>query len=171
MIVAEHRDQEAIDALREHLGTNIADASVAALPTPDRARLDRRLARIGRNTELIARRILEVGDEGPVAGVDHPALRGDGFGGWCVLRFSPEHDRPAQHDRFVDLALEEARCRDVPLVAGASFGLDVTRIYATAVTSTSAHPFVRISAGIEHEAGIESLGDCFIAAARRLGST
>jgi hypothetical protein len=71
----------------------------------------------------------------------------------------------------VDLALEEARRRDVPLVAGASFGLDVTRIYATAVTSASAHPFVRISAGIEHEAGIEALGDCFIAAARRLGST
>jgi cystathionine beta-lyase/cystathionine gamma-synthase len=171
IIVAEHHDADAIDSLREHLGTNIPDASAAAMPTPDRARLDRRLGRIGRNAALIARRLLDEADSGPIAGVDQPGLRGDGFGGWCVLRFAPEHDRPAQHDRFVHLALQEARHRGVPLVAGASFGLDVTRVYATGTTSASARPFVRISTGIEHEAGIEALAGCFIAAARHLGSS
>jgi cystathionine beta-lyase/cystathionine gamma-synthase len=179
MILARGADADALDAAREHLGANIPDASVHAIATPDRRRLGRRLARIGRNAETLASRIA-ASSGGAIAGVDHPSLPdhpayrlalGRAFrGGWLALRFAPVRDRPETHERFVSLLLEEARARQVPLVAGASFGLDVTRVYHTGATARDATPFVRISPGIEHALDVERLGQVLDAAASRLGA-
>jgi len=74
------------------------------------------------------------------------------------------------HHRFVELTIEEARRHQVPLVAGATFGLDVTRIYPTASTALSTPPFVRVSPGIEHLAQIQELGATFRCSVTRLTS-
>lgn len=179
-ILAEGNDAEDLDRCREHLGTNIADATVHAIPRPNRPALDRRLFRIERNALTLARRINEaaVRSGGGVVGAHHPALedhpsfeiaRGLRFrGGWFSIGFSPGLDRPEVHHRFVDLVLEEARRRHVPLVAGASFGLDTTRIYPTAATARCGRPFVRVSPGIEHAAAIEDVASVFASAVARV---
>jgi hypothetical protein len=61
------------------------------------------------------------------------------------------------HRRFVDLLLDQAAELRVPLLAGASFGLDTTRIYLTAATNDLGRPFVRVAAGTEHRLEMERL--------------
>jgi cystathionine beta-lyase/cystathionine gamma-synthase len=180
-IVAEGRDAVELDRYREHLGTNIADATVNAIPRPNRPALERRLSRIERNALVLARRINEAagrGGGGAVVGAHHPALechpsfavaRTLAFrGGWFSIGFSPELDRPEIHHRFVELALEEAGRRHVPLIAGASFGLDTTRVYPTAATTRCGRPFVRVSPGIEHAAAIEEVAGVFASVVARI---
>jgi cystathionine beta-lyase/cystathionine gamma-synthase len=183
VIVAEGQDAADLDRYREHLGTNIPDASVCAIPWPNRVRLERRLDRLERNALRIAQRIREAAAEAHrvvVVGADHPALDdhpshsiagGLRFrGGWLSVSFAPSYDRSDVHRRFVELALEEARHRHVQLLAGASFGLDATRIYPTASDAASGRPFVRISPGIEHISQIEELAGAFHDAVARLVS-
>jgi cystathionine beta-lyase/cystathionine gamma-synthase len=171
-IVAEGRDAEDLDRYREHLGSNISDAAVHAIPRPNRLALERRLSRIERNALVMARCINEAAGRaggGVVVGAHHPALEDHPSfeiartlrfrGGWFSIGFSPEFDRPEVHHRLVDLALEEARLRHVPLIGGASFGLDTTRVYPTAATTRCGRPFVRVSPGIEHAAAIEEVAE------------
>jgi cystathionine beta-lyase/cystathionine gamma-synthase len=174
IIVASSDDAVALDDLRERLGTNIPDASAASLPSPDRPRLERRLERIDRNATLLARRLADAIDgtgSRAVIGIEHPSLRADTAsmrfgGGWCTLRFRADRDEPLGHRRFVEVAVDHARRARVPLVVGASFGLDVTRIYPISSSADAMVPFVRISAGIEHRSGIERLADTLVAASR-----
>lgn len=183
VIVAEERDAEDLDRYREHLGTNIADGTVHAIPRPNRPALERRLFRFERNAVVLAERIDEAAERSGrrvVAGADHPALdehpsfelaRSLRFrSGWFSVAFSPSLDRPEVHHRFVDVAIEEARRRHVPLVAGASFGLDTTRVYPTAWTARSGRPFVRVSPGIEHAAAIEAVATVFASAVERIAA-
>jgi len=77
-IVAEGSDAEDLDRYREHLGTNIADATVHAIPRPNRPALERRLLRIERNALVLARRINEAAGRaggGVVVGAHHPHSR------------------------------------------------------------------------------------------------
>jgi cystathionine beta-lyase/cystathionine gamma-synthase len=180
-IVAEGRDAVDLDRYREHLGTNIADSTVNAIPRPNRLALERRLSRIERNALVVVRRINEAAagaGRRVVVGAQHPALEGHPSfeiartlrfrSGWFSIAFSPGSDRPEVHHRFVDLVLEEASRRHVPLVAGASFGLDTTRVYPTAATARCGRPFVRVSPGIEHAAAIEEVAGVFTAAVAQI---
>jgi Cys/Met metabolism PLP-dependent enzyme len=128
VIVARGPELEKLGTYREHLGTNIPDASVYALPDPNRKLLARRLARIERNAAAIAVRF---------PGAHHP-----GRGGLVQIQSSD----PAA---FVERAVREARRRDVQLVAGAGFGFDATRIYLTHAFPDEP-PFLRVAAGAEH---------------------
>lgn len=166
MIVASGEDAGWLDSLREHLGTNVADASVHAVPPPDRVVLERRLVRLDRNAMLLAEHVQRHA-AGAIDGAVHPALpshrshrvaRGLPFrGGFFALGFRDGHDRTRVHRRFVRAMLDEARRLGVPLVAGASFGLNTTRVYLTASTSDWGRPFVRIAAGTEHRLEVEAL--------------
>lgn len=138
VVVARGPGSERLSALREHLGTNIPDASVYALPLPDRALLERRLGRIERNASLIA------------AATD---ARWPGRGGLLEL------DVPDRAE-YVERALREARRRGIQLVAGAGFGFDATRIYDVAAE----RPFLRIAAGAEHRMRTETLKEALAAA-------
>jgi cystathionine beta-lyase/cystathionine gamma-synthase len=181
VIVAEGDDANDLDRYREHLGTNIADSTVHAIPRPNRPALERRLFRLERNAIVVARRINEAAERARrrvIVGADHPALddhpsfelgRSLRFrSGWFSVAFSPSLDRPEVHHRFVDVVMEEARLRHIPLVAGASFGLDTTRVYPTAWTARSGRPFVRVSPGIEHAAAIEAVAKAFAWAVARI---
>jgi cystathionine beta-lyase/cystathionine gamma-synthase len=146
----------ALDHVREHLGANIADASVHALPTPDRAVLARRLARHARNADLLAHRLAATAPIG--VGVSHPALpthpgHARQPATWLTLHLpTPQHAKT-----FTDHALTLARERSVALVEGASFGLDTTRIYAPSPGARPNSGYVRISPGIEHNAALPRL--------------
>jgi hypothetical protein len=129
-----------LDALREHLGTNVSDTAVLSLPPPERARLERRVGRLERNAALLAERL---GGHYPGVG---PLLELD----------------VADPRRWVDRALDEARRRDVRVVHGTSFGFDHTRVYLTAAGPGS---FLRIAAGTEDRLRIETVADALGAAA------
>jgi len=128
-----------LDALREHLGTNVSDTSILSLPAPDRARLERRIARLERNAMILAERL----------GGFHP-----GVGPLLQL------DVP-DPGAWIGRALEQARRRDVQVVAGTSFGFDNTRVYVTAPGPDS---FLRIAPGTEDRLRIETVADALEAA-------
>ncbi|MDP9295936.1 MAG: PLP-dependent transferase [Actinomycetota bacterium] len=161
-----------LDPLREHLGANVPDALVYAVPEPDRAMLERRLLRIGRNAGLLAKALHECVKRhggGVVAGVSYPGLETHPSfaaaepltfrGGYLEIRFAEAFDRPEVHDRFVHRAVELAREARVPLTLGAGFGFDTTRVYHTAFTSEAGRSFVRIAAGTEHLQQLADLAD------------
>ncbi len=181
VVVAEGSDAERLDGYREHLGTNIGDAAVHAIPGPNRAALRRRLSRLERNAVVLTKWIREAAEQTGgtvVTGAEHPAL-GDHpshsiarwlqfRGGWLSVAFAPSYDRPQIHHRFIELTVEEARYRGVQVVAGASFGLDATRVYPTALTATLGRPFIRVSPGIEHLLDVDKVGATLAAAVVRL---
>jgi hypothetical protein len=142
VIVAGPRDAEALDDYREHLGTNVSDVCVRMLPPPSRHVLERRLARMWRNAAYLA---------GRLDGCVYP-----GAGGCISLPFAD--------GGFVERAIDQARARRIPLVAGSSFGFDTTRIYLTAARSDYGEPFVRIAAGTENRIAVERLAEVFLAA-------
>lgn len=161
---------------RMHLGTIMPDASVLAMPEPNRAMFDTRLARIGRNAKLFAQ-LLNTGmkEGGLVERVIHPSLNQyQGFawtnsapfqGPFVTLAFK-EGARDVKHyDAFVARVQNIAHERGVDIVGGTSFGFDTTRLYVTARYATNiTEPFVRVSLGTETEEEIRHLGQIFIEA-------
>jgi cystathionine beta-lyase/cystathionine gamma-synthase len=156
-----------LDEYREHLGTNIADVAVHALPRPDRQVLDRRLARLQRNALFLAERLSERAPAG-VAIVypglpSHPCANVAArlpFRGGCLSIVLRERDRRLVRERrLVEAAVAEAAKRGVRLLAGSSFGFDTTRIYLAAGRADCGSPFVRISAGTEHQLALEPLAE------------
>jgi cystathionine beta-lyase/cystathionine gamma-synthase len=164
-IYASRSEVAALDGVREHLGANIADASVHALPTPQRAVLERRLARHARNAGFLAHALAVAARPG--VAVAHPALAAHPAHGrqpatWLTLRMGT----PERAGAFVTAALAHARARRVALVEGASFGLDTTRVYAPSPGEDSSCGFVRVSAGIEHAEALRQLAQVLVRALR-----
>ncbi|CAN5534397.1 hypothetical protein BH24ACT26_BH24ACT26_22860 [soil metagenome] len=182
MIIASPQDAAVLGRYREHFGTNVSDVSPYVIPEPSRAVLERRLQRVDRNALLLARRLRRaIGDRGaPWARVNHPALpehpsysvarRLPFRGGFLTLELERSWDHTGPQRAFVEAALEEAASRRVPLIAGASFGLDTTRVYSTSSGGDGADAFLRVAAGTEHRLGIEGVADVLEAAVRRLGT-
>jgi len=128
-----------LNSLREHLGTNVPDTSILSLPAPNRARLERRLARLERNAAILAEGL-------------------DGFypGVGPLVQLNV-----AEPQVWVARALEQARRRNVQVVAGTSFGFDHTRVYVTAPGPDS---FLRIAPGTEDRLRIETVAEALSAA-------
>jgi hypothetical protein len=130
---------ERLDSLREHLGTNVGDTAVLSMPRPDRARLERRVARLERNAAILAERL----------GGFHPGV------GPLVQLDVPDPNA------WIARALEHARRKNVQVVAGTSFGFDHTRVYLTAPGPDS---FLRIAPGTEDRLRIETVAEALSAA-------
>jgi cystathionine beta-lyase/cystathionine gamma-synthase len=144
VIVADEVNARRIDALREHLGTNITDIACMLLPAPDRVALRQRLDRIARNASLWA----AAPTLAPL-GVRHPSLSSH-----------PDHDRwratqpscglmTCRADAPIERWLACARAAHLPLDHGAGFAFDVSRVYRTTRTVPEADAFVRIAPGTE----------------------
>jgi cystathionine beta-lyase/cystathionine gamma-synthase len=139
--------------MRMHLGTNIPVASILALPEPNRVILEKRIARIGRNTELLAHAL-----ESHLATKKHASFHvvrpqnARGFaGGFFVLAAAPGKDHVSVYDGLLTRMIAGAKKRGLNLIAGTSFGFDITRVYVTArYAREDAEPFVRISPGTEN---------------------
>ncbi len=157
VVSARPSDADSLDGYREHLGTNIPDVAVHALPPPHRPVLERRLARLQRN----ARHLAECLDERAPPGV---AIVYPGLGG-CLSVVLPAHEHGlAPEQALVRAAVAQAARRGVRLLAGASFGFDTTRIYLAAANAGCDTPFVRIAAGTEHRLELEAVADALAAA-------
>jgi len=172
VIVARSEEAELLAGYREHLGTNVADVAVHALPRPDRRVLERRLARLQRNALILAERLRE---QAPTSvEIVYPGLPGHpcarvarrlSFRGGCLsIVFLDADTSLGRERRLVAAAVSEAARRGVPLLAGSSFGFDTTRIYLTAASAECGEPFVRVSAGTEHRLELERLADALTAA-------
>jgi cystathionine beta-lyase/cystathionine gamma-synthase len=178
VVVARAADAERLSRYREHLGTNVADVAVHALPRPDRHVLERRLARLQRNALLLADSLqAQVGDSVEVVYPGLPSHRGDAcarqlpFRGGCVSIVFREADATLRRERaLVERAVAEAARRGVALLGGSSFGFDTTRIYLTAEDADYGDPFVRIAAGTEHRLEVERLARALAAAVREAAS-
>jgi cystathionine beta-lyase/cystathionine gamma-synthase len=164
VIVARSGDAESLEDYREHLGTNIADMSVHALPPPNRGVLERRLARLQRNALHLAEGL----DTRAPAGV---SIVYPGRGGCLSLVFERRAQRLARQHRVVWEAVAEAARRGIRLLAGSSFGFDTTRIYLTAARAEHATPFVRIAAGTEYRLELDVLTDVLATAIETSAST
>jgi cystathionine beta-lyase/cystathionine gamma-synthase len=166
IIVAGARDAERLSAYREHLGTNVADVAVHALPRPNRAVLERRLARLQRNALLLTQH-LEADTEGLVE-IVYP-VPGLPFRGSCLSIVFPESDERLRRERaLVERAIAEAARRRLALLGGSSFGFDTTRLYLTAEGADYGEPFVRVAAGTEHRLEIERVAEALAAAVREV---
>ncbi len=164
VIVARSAEADSLEDYREHLGTNIPDLSVHALPPPDRAVLERRLARLSRNALYLA--------DGLDARAPHGvAIVYPGSGGCVSVVLGAREQRPERHRRLVCEAVVEAARRGVRLLAGSSFGFDTTRIYVTAARAEYGAPFVRIAAGTEHRLELDALTDALAAAIETAASS
>lgn len=182
IIVARAREADALADYREHLGTNASDFAAHAVPTPNRRVLERRLARLERNATLIARRLEAThadAPSGPLEGIFYPGLqdhpchavaRRHRFRGGCVsIAFRSDPDLALQR-ALLETTIAAARERGVPLLAGSSFGFDVTRIYLTA-PSFEQKPFVRVAAGTEHRLAAEKVAEALASALSRVVET
>jgi cystathionine beta-lyase/cystathionine gamma-synthase len=173
VIVARSADADSLEDYREHLGTNIPDLSVHALPPPDRAVLERRLARLERNAIHLAESLTRAAVPGvaivyPGIGAHHltaGASAGLRFRGGCVAVVLER--RGERQRRLVFEAVAEAERRGIGLLAGSSFGFDTTRIYVTAERADYGTPFVRIAAGTEHRLELDPLTDVLATAIER----
>jgi cystathionine beta-lyase/cystathionine gamma-synthase len=174
IIVAPGPVAGALSDLREHLGTNVADVSSHMVPVPSRAILERRLSRLDRNAMLLAASLCRHVGRSPrraVKGICHPCLDGHPShrvartlsfrGGLLAIEFRAEADHADTHRAFVRSAIAAAARRGVPLTAGASFGLNTTRVYHTASTSQHGDPFVRVAVGTEHRLGVQAVARVF----------
>jgi hypothetical protein len=140
VVVARPEDGAALDLMRERLGTIAPDTAVAALPEPDGGVLERRLARLQRNAGILAQRLAERAE-----------VAWAGCGSYLAL----EPGLPL--DAYVTRAVGAARRAGVRVVAGSSFGFDVTRVYVTGAASGVREPFLRVSAGTEDRLEMEAV--------------
>lgn len=167
---------------RMHLGTNMADTSVLALPTPNREMLTRRMTRLHRNATYLAQTLdahFRTKRHLMVSHVVHPGLpshpayawaqRLPFHGSFLTLAFRTLARIPMVYQAWQHLVIHEAKKAGVDLVAGSSFGFNVTRIYLTARHATkSTTPFIRISAGTETQDEIEKLAAVIIRATDKM---
>lgn len=176
VIVARGEDVAALAAYREHLGTNVADVAVHALPRPNRQILARRLGRLQRNALVVASHLRA--RAGPAADVVYPGLRSHpgartarrlAFRGGCLSIVFRAGDSGLRRERaLVEAAVAEAARHGVALVGGSSFGFNTSRIYLTAARAECGEPFVRIAAGAEHRLELETLAAALAAALDRV---
>jgi len=155
---------------RMHLGTNISDSSVHSLPLPNRALLEKRLLRHGRNAFILASHLddhVRSGTSRFVEEVVYPGLSAyPGYawmrhrtfhGAFLALRFKEKFRTGTIYRDFVSRVMRRARKEGVPLTGGTSFGLSSTRVYLTALHASAVEPFVRISAGTEISSEIQQI--------------
>jgi cystathionine beta-lyase/cystathionine gamma-synthase len=160
MIVGFGSKTAAIFDYRVHSGTILSDVAAASLPTPNRTQLTHRIERHTHNTRLIVaalRAWIKTHQHSPITDISYP-----GMGCYFTVQFTPAHATVPSFKRFVAHCTRVAKKRNVPLVSGTSFGLNITRIYLTALRSKPHAPFVRIAVGTEDAQTIDRLIHTFI---------
>lgn len=145
---------------RDHAGTICPDASIAALPTPNRLLATRYVRRLGRNASLMAQLLLQ-SDKVKRLGV---AVRYPDYAGFCgaYLMLCWKENPLRTFDGYINKVMKAAKHRGIPLVHGTSFGFHTTRVYTVAMHTRYGRPFLRISPGTETEQEIGNLAKLFI---------
>lgn len=157
---------------RKTTGTNITPVSAFTLPTPNRKKLEQKLERHSRNTQILVQELhqhLSTHTHNLINRIIHPDLdthtthgiKKEFRGGFFMLQAVQNNKKLAKnYIRFTDKTLQIARKSHVTLLAGTSFGLPITRIYPTALAAGNTLPFLRISPGMETITEIYNLVKC-----------
>jgi cystathionine beta-lyase/cystathionine gamma-synthase len=134
---------------RDHLGTNIPDASLLSIPTPNRKLLLLRMKRIWRNTIYVSttlkKHIVINTSILSTVNISNNHIPSPFF----TLSFIPKYKNIKMYKKSINKMLYNSKKRQNQLVSGTSFGMDTTRIYLTASRSNTINPFIRISPGTE----------------------
>ena len=155
---------------RVHLGTNIPDIDVCALPTPNRIMLTKRLMRHSRNALFVAQRLqtwISDHPSSPFEAISFPGLldaaRANQFyGSYLTVGFKKKFRTVPIYKRFVKLCMSYAKAYRADLVCGSTFGTNITRVYLTAMRSVPNAPFIRIAVGTEDRQSIETISEVFV---------
>lgn len=173
IVWASSGSEEGLFNARMHTGTIIPNTSLHTLPEPNGVLLQKRLARIGRNTLYLAsglEKVLESSDS--LEAIVYPGLPSHvGYawandlafqGGFFVLRFKSKYRKISYYDSFIERLILEAKRRGVDIVEGTSFGFSTTRIYVSArYAGILTEPFVRVAVGTETMDEIQKLAEVF----------
>lgn len=157
---------------REDCGTIISDASVYALPIPNRKMLQRRLSRLERNALLLTSFFKDYNlvSRPCIKNITFPRLENHPsfalshlsfWGSFFTLQFHQKYQNIRFYKKFVRLVIEEAKRNHADIVSGTSFGLNSTRIYHVISHVRAISPFIRISAGTQDRASIEKIKKVF----------
>lgn len=172
IIWAYGKDTEKLFEYRKNCGTNISDASVYALPHPDRNLLTQRLKRHERNTLSLSERLLKyikshflenkmrISYPGLPTHPSYACTKSFSFhGSFFSIELKDPYNRLSIFHALLKRILNEAKKINLPITAGTSFGFDTTRIYIVASKTLYAKPFIRISVGTEDTLEITRIGD------------
>jgi hypothetical protein len=150
-------------------GTNIGDAEVQSLPTPNRILMCKRLHMINVSCKLLRDTVNTsvgtISKKHKIQSLHYPVHAGYS-GGFLTVHFAPQFQSVTAYTRFIDAVMMQAKKRGVQIIGGTSFGFDTTRIYLTALHATDTVPFVRIAPGIETTEEIQRIAEAIIAASR-----
>lgn len=164
---------------REHLGTNIPDASVYALPWPNKKMLVRRLTRFNRNTKILAAHLAGLNKYNHIIeSIVHPSMSTHPCFNWTekmvftgcffVIKFRKQYRKVATYQRFAEHVITEAKRKNINITAGTSFGLNGTRVYVTALSDEYGVPFFRVALGTETMMELEILKEVFTHALEKI---
>lgn len=140
---------------RDHAGTIGTDATIAALPTPNRIIAHRYISRLGRNANLLAK-LLRTNTKLIRKGITVVYPECDFFGGAYLMLSWKQHPFRT-FDRYIRTVMSLAKKRNIALVHGTSFGFHTTRIYTVAMHTLYEKPFLRIAPGTETEAQMQDI--------------
>lgn len=158
---------DALYTARDHAGVMMQESAVAQLPKPNKKVHRLYLARLQNNAMHIARTLASV--HGGFT-VHYPGLPKDAgyqaakYGGYAGAFVSLEftNKNRSMYKKTAAAILREATNRRVPVVAGTSFGLPVTRIYTWSPRSDFERPFLRIAPGLESSEQMKKVSDVLV---------
>lgn len=142
---------------RARFGGNIADASVGALPKPNREALVRRMKRHSQNTRFLAERLQQYIDSPDhysvlesIAWLSEGTHTAQWYRGSCLnLRLHRQFKSVKHYQEFEAKVVEISKNCGHPIALSTSFGFDVSRLYVTAPSTPFEEPFLRVSLGTE----------------------
>lgn len=153
---------------RVHNGTNIPYQSAVALPTPNYDLLNKRIKRLGRNANLISQILFDQITKNSGSILDnivypglpnHPCFdqnkKQNLFPPYFMLSFKNKFRNNRTYRNYIGKVIRSAQLKNINIVSGTSFGLDITRIYLTAVRSKITPAFIRVAVGTEHVLDIQ----------------
>jgi cysteine synthase len=140
---------------RARLGTNIADSSVAALPSPNFAQLATRMLRHSANTELLATGLESIAQDKTgifesISWLKDKSNLASWYHNTCFTISFKSRFQSVKHFRdFEFKVLDAAKACGLDIALSTSFGFDSTRLYVTAPATRFEPPFLRVSVGTE----------------------
>lgn len=166
IIVARGKDVGKLYFYREDMGTIFSDASVYALPIPDRKYLTTRLERFQRNGQLIYSFLNDLIFNSTNKYIEHIYYPKDCThlsytGSFLTIQFKKKFQSIRLYKNFVRNMIFEAQKEKVDLSAGTSFGLNKTRVYHAVPHDRSFDPFIRIAVGTEDRYQVEKFKEVF----------
>jgi cystathionine beta-lyase/cystathionine gamma-synthase len=149
---------------RTHVGANISEDSAVILPRPSLGLLQRRAELISRNVDIISSALIQSKIDILVETAQcwgSPGTFAPYFNISKTCSSESHWYRP-----FINRVMHEARNRRIPVLAGASFGFDVSRIYFVESLIPTHKPFIRIAPGVESLGEVELLAEVIVEAAK-----